>query len=142
MMSEEHKDILNTSRVEIVEDLLVDDVLNFLRSKMVFDLEDTELIRAEKTSRRQAEKLLDLLETKSDAAFYDFRESLEEPYPHLVELLQDNLRKPRAVSDVRELTERGDHIIVLEVEVMWSDLFFVDLRSIYSRTSIKGHLFK
>ena len=118
MMSEEHKDILNTSRVEIVEDLLVDDVLNFLRSKMVFDLEDTELIRAEKTSRRQAEKLLDLLETKSDAAFYNFRESLEEPYPHLVELLQDNLRKPRAVSDVRELTERGDHIIVLEVEVM------------------------
>ena len=137
MMSEEHKDILNTSRVEIVEDLLVDDVLNFLRSKMVFDLDDTELIRAEKTSRRQAEKLLDLLETKSDAAFYNFRESLEEPYPHLVELLQDSLRKPRVVSDVRELTERGDHIIVLEVEVMWSDLFFVDLRSIYSRTSIK-----
>lgn len=137
MMSEEHKDILNTSRVEIVEDLLVDDVLNFLRSKMVFDLDDTELIRAEKTSRRQAEKLLDLLETKSDAAFYNFRESLEEPYPHLVELLQDNLRKPRAVSDVRELTERGDHIIVLEVEVMWSNLFFVDLRSTYSQTSIK-----
>lgn len=117
-MSEEHKDILNTSRVEIVEDLLVDDVLNFLRSKMVFDLDDTELIRAEKTSRRQAEKLLDLLETKSDAAFYDFRESIEESYPHLVELLQDNLRKPRAVSDIRELTERGDHIIVLEVKVM------------------------
>ena len=118
MMSEEHKDILNTSRVEIVEDLLVDDVLNFLRSKMVFDLDDTELIRAEKTSRRQAEKLLDLLETKSDAAFYNFCESLEEPYPHLVELLQDNLRKPRLVSDVRELTERGNHIIVLEVKVM------------------------
>lgn len=137
MMSEEHKDILNTSRVEIVEDLLVDDVLNFLRSKMVFDLDDTELIRAEKTSRRQAEKLLDLLETKSDAAFYNFRESLEEPYPHLVELLQDNLRKPRLVSDVRELTERGDHIIVLEVKVMWSNLFFVDLRSTYCQTSIK-----
>lgn len=137
MMSEEHKDILNTSRVEIVEDLLVDDVLNFLRSKMVFDLDDTELIRAEKTSRRQAEKLLDLLETKSDAAFYNFRESLEEPYPHLVELLQDNLRKPRLVSDVRELTERGDHIVVLEVKVMWSNLFFVDLRSTYCQTSIK-----
>lgn len=137
MMSEEHKDILNTSRVEIVEDLLVDDVLNFLRSKMVFDLDDTELIRAEKTSRRQAEKLLDLLETKSDAAFYNFCESLEEPYPHLVELLQDNLRKPRLVSDVRELTERGNHIIVLEVKVMWSNLFFVDLRSTYCQTSIK-----
>ena len=114
MMSEEHKGLLTVNRVEIVEDLLVDDVLNFLRSKMVFDLEDTELIRAEKTSRRQADKLLDLLETKSDAAFYYFRESLEEPYPHLVELLQDILRKPRVVSDVRELTERGTKHFILK----------------------------
>lgn len=112
MMSEEHKGLLTVNRVEIVEDLLVDDVLNFLRSKMVFDFEDTELIRAEKTSRRQAEKLLDLLETKSDAAFYYFRESLEEPYPHLVELLQDILRKPRVVSDVRELTERVENVLL------------------------------
>ena len=107
MMSAEHRDLLIVNRVEIVEDLLVDDVLNFLRSKMVFDLEDTQLIKAEKTSKRQAGKLLDLLDKKSEAAFYHFRESLEEPYPHLWELLQDNVRKPRAVSDVREIGERG-----------------------------------
>lgn len=112
VMSAEHKDLLTVNRVEIVEDLLVDDVLNLLRSKMVFDLGDTELIKAEKTSRRQAEKLLDLLDKKSDAAFYYFRESLEEPYPHLVELLQDNLKRPRAVSDMRELTERVENVLL------------------------------
>ena len=116
-MSAEHRDLLTVNRVEIVEDLLVDDVLNFLRSKMVFDLEDTELIKAEKTSRRQAGKFLDLLDKKSEAAFYLFRESLEEPYPHLQELLQDNSRKPRAVSDVREIGERGTKTILISAQV-------------------------
>ena len=106
-MTAEHNDVLTVNRVEIVEDLLVDDVLNPLQSKMVFDVHDTELIRAEVTSRRQAEKLLDLLSTKSDAAFHHFCESLEEPYPHLVELLQEPVKRPRKVSDVRDLLERG-----------------------------------
>lgn len=106
MMSSQHKDLLTVNRVEIVDDLLVDDVLNFLQSRMVFDLEDAEVIKSGKTSRRRAEKLLDLLEKKSDAAFYYFQESLKEPYPHLVELLQDTTRQ-RAVSDVREITNRG-----------------------------------
>ena len=113
-MSAEHKDLLTVNRVEIVEDLLVDDVLNFLQSKMVFDLEDTELIRAEKTSRRQAEKLLDLLDKKSDAAFYYFRESLAEPYPHLVELLQDDIKSPRKISVLRELPDRGKNSMKLK----------------------------
>lgn len=112
LMTTEHKDILTINRVEIVADLIADDVLNFLRSKMVFDLDDAELIRAEKTSRRQAEKLLDLLEKKNDAAFYHFRDSLVEPYPHLVELLQENLKRPKAVSDVRDITEKVDSVLL------------------------------
>ncbi|KAJ7373730.1 wD repeat domain [Desmophyllum pertusum] len=111
LMTAEHVDILTVNRVEIVEDLLVDDVLNFLQSKMVFDIDDSELIRAERTSRRQAEKLLDLLETKSDAAFYYFRESLEEPYPHLVELLQEDAKKPRKISDAKDLLERVENVL-------------------------------
>ncbi|XP_015776356.1 PREDICTED: apoptotic protease-activating factor 1-like [Acropora digitifera] len=110
-MTTEHKEILTSNRVEIVTDLLVDDVLNFLRSKMVFDQDDAELIRAEKTSKRQAEKLLDLLEKKSDAAFYYFRESLSEPYPHLLELLQES-RRPKAVSDVRDINARVENVLL------------------------------
>ena len=110
-MTPEHNDLLTVNRVEIVEDLLVEDVLNFLQSRMVFDGHDAELIKAEKTSRRQAEKLLDLLSTKSDAAFYFFRESLEEPYPHLVELLQEDPKSPRKVSDAKDLLERGKQVM-------------------------------
>lgn len=110
-MTPEHTDLLTVNRVEIVEDLLVDDVLNFLQSKLMFDGHDTELVKAEKTSRRQAEKLLDLLSTKSDAAFYCFRESLEEPYPHLVELLQENVKIPRKISDAKDLLERGKYVL-------------------------------
>ena len=114
-MTSEHNDLLTENRVEIVEDLLVDDVLNFLQSKMVFDSHDAELIKVEKTSRRQAEKLLDLLSTKSDAAFYCFRESLEEPYPHLVELLQEDVRSPRKISDAKDILERGKYVMKLRV---------------------------
>lgn len=114
-MTSEHNDLLTENRVEIVEDLLVDDVLNFLQSKMVFDSHDVELIKAEKTSRRQAEKLLDLLSTKSDAAFYCFRESLEEPYPHLVELLQEEVRSPRKISDAKDILERSKYVMKLRV---------------------------
>lgn len=113
-MTAEHSKLLTVSRVEIVEDLLVEDVLNFLQSKMVFDGHDAELIKAERTSRRQAEKLLDLLSTKSDAAFYYFRESLEEPYPHLVELLQEDVRSPRKISDAKDLLERGKYVMKRE----------------------------
>jgi hypothetical protein len=99
--------MLTTNRVEIVEDLLVDDVLNYLQSKFVFDSEDVELIKAESTARRKTEKLLDLIVTKSDAAFYHFKDSLEEPYPHLAELLEGESLLPRKVSDARELHEQG-----------------------------------
>lgn len=112
MMTQDHANLLIANRVEIVEDLLVDDVLNFLQSKMVFDVHDTELIRAEVTSRRQAGKLLDLLETKNDAAFHHFRKALEEPYPHLVEYLQENAAAPRKVSKAKELSQRVDNVLL------------------------------
>ena len=106
-MSKEHEDLLTANRVEIIEDLLVEDVLNYLQSKMVFDNEDSELIQAEKTPGRQTAKLLDMLVTKSDAAFHHFLDSLKEPYPHLVELLQGEVNIPRKISDAGELFEKG-----------------------------------
>lgn len=52
MMIFEYNDFLIENRVEIVEDLLVDDVLNFFQSKMVFDSYDVEFIKVEKILRR------------------------------------------------------------------------------------------
>jgi len=100
--------MLLTNRVEIVEDLLVDDVLNYLQSQLVFDSEDVEIIKVENTTRRRAEKLLDILQTKSDAAFYHFKDALQEPYPHLAELLEgESASPPRKESVLRDLHEQG-----------------------------------
>ena len=87
-MTAAHEDLLVSNRVAIVEDLLVDDVLIHLQSKFVFDDNDVELIRSERTSKRQAEKLLDLLVKKGDQAFGHFLSALKDPYPYLAELLQ------------------------------------------------------
>lgn len=118
-MSEAHHNILTANRVEIVEDLLVDDVLNLLQSKMVFDLEDVEIIKAESTTRRSTEKLLDLLGTKSDAAFYHFKEALDGPYPHLAELLEEGRGSPRKGSVLTDLHEQGlCHNIIIVITIV------------------------
>ena len=87
-MLEKHRHLLIKFRQEIVEDLLVDDVIVFLQSKFVLDSEDAEVIRGEKTSLRQAEKLLDVLPQKGYEAFEYFFSALGDKYPHLAKLLQ------------------------------------------------------
>ena len=90
-MLENHRHLLIKFRPEIVEDLLVDDVLVYLRSKFVLDSSDTEVIREEKTSRRQAEKLLDILPTKGYNAFEHFFCILSDKYPHLAHKLRNGV---------------------------------------------------
>ena len=87
-MTEAHRNLLTSNRVSIVEDLLVDDVLPQLVGKFVFDDDDKQLIRSEKTAKRQTEKLLDLLVKKGDQAFGHFLSALKAPYPYLADLLQ------------------------------------------------------
>lgn len=87
-MLEKHRHLLLKFRREIVEDLLVDDVVVFLQSKFVLDSDDTEVIRGEQTSRRQAEKLLDILPKKGYESFDYFFTALNEKYPHLARLLE------------------------------------------------------
>ena len=89
-MLEKHRHLLIKFRGEIVEDLLVDDVLPYLRSKFVLDSEDAEVIRKELTSRRQAEKLLDILSSKGYNTFDHFFTVLKEKYQHLAQLLSSD----------------------------------------------------
>lgn len=87
-MLEKHRHLLLKFRHEIVDDLLVDDVVVFLQSKFVLDSDDTEVIRGEQTSRRQAEMLLDILPKKGYESFEHFFTALSEKYPHLARLLE------------------------------------------------------
>ena len=114
-MTEAHRELLTSNRVAIVEDLLVDDVLAQLFSNFVFDDNDKELIRSEATSKRQAEKLLDLLVKKGDEAFGHFLSALKDSYPHLAELLQvddkglpGKSRLPSVTNDLEEIGKTVD----------------------------------
>ena len=51
--------------------------------------ENTERILNEKTSREQAQKLLDILSHKGSKAFYSFQKCFREKYLHLAELLME-----------------------------------------------------
>ncbi|XP_028393942.1 apoptotic protease-activating factor 1-like [Dendronephthya gigantea] len=109
-MTEDHKALLESNRVAIVEDLLVDDVLSQLLSQFVFDDDDVELIRFEKTAKRRADKLLDILVKRGDSAFQHFLSALKDPYPHLAELLlaenqQERSRFPSVNADAQAIVE-------------------------------------
>lgn len=94
-MIELHRHLLLKHRNELSSDLLVDDVLAFLQGKFILNLQDTEIIRSERTSKLQAEKLLDILPTKGYEAFHQFYDVLIEKYPHLAELLKSGVNEER-----------------------------------------------
>ena len=74
MSNNDHKDILETKRVEIIQSLNFERklLLNYLRSNHVFDEEDFELIMAEKANRARAGKLIDFLLKKGSQAYQHF----------------------------------------------------------------------
>ncbi|EDO47633.1 predicted protein [Nematostella vectensis] len=90
-MLEKHRHLLIKFRQDISRDLLVDDVLPYLQSKLVLDLYDKECIYVEKTSKKKAQRLLDILPTKGFDAFEHFFTILGEKYPQLVGLLRSGV---------------------------------------------------
>jgi len=76
-------------RVQIVQELRVDRVIlfDYLRSKLVFDNEDCEIVQAQKTNARKASKLLDILETKGTEGLEHFLDVLQLLNPGLYEKL-------------------------------------------------------
>ena len=107
-MPEDYRRVLRINRVDLVNDLLVDDVLPYLFAKFVFDSDHLELIRAEKTDKRKAEKLLDLLPRRGEQAFGHFLDALKDSYPHLYKILiQYTQESPRGMSSTAASLDRG-----------------------------------
>lgn len=90
-MLENHRHLLIKYREEIATDLLVDDVLVYLESKHIIDTDDKEIIRTQITSKRKAEKLLDILPTKGYEAFGVFYAIIGEKYAHLADLIKNGV---------------------------------------------------
>ena len=88
-METDYRDIYETHRIELVENLRVHRsfLFDYLRSKKVMDSDDCELIQAEVTRARKAGKLLDLLRQKGTNGFACFTEALQLQSPELYKTL-------------------------------------------------------
>ncbi|EDO33300.1 predicted protein [Nematostella vectensis] len=71
-------EVLQELRDDLVKNLYPDKFFAYLRAKRVLDKDDCEDIGAERTRRKQAEKFLDILESKGPDAFMEFCEFLRQ----------------------------------------------------------------
>lgn len=89
MANDDYRELLETKRVEIVKGINCDRplLLDYLRSKQVFDQTDCELIRAANTNDARVGKLVDLLRLKEPEAYQYFLDVVQLENPALYESL-------------------------------------------------------
>ena len=89
MSNDDYRDVLETKRVEIVHCLNFERplLLNYLRSKRVFDVDDCDHIMAEKANRGRAGKLVDFLLMKDSEAYQYFLDVIQVENANLYETL-------------------------------------------------------
>ena len=89
MEDEEYRDLLESKRFVIIQNLQIDRtfVFDYLRNKGVLDSEDCELIFYEKTTAQKIGKFLDVLAKKGPQAYQYLLESLQLEHPILYEKL-------------------------------------------------------
>ncbi|CAI9740339.1 kinesin-related protein 4-like isoform X3 [Octopus vulgaris] len=94
MISEEHKKLLKDNRVELVQNMIANDVLDHLLQKDVLTMSEKDRIKAEGASMNK--KLIDTIMCKQDKAFFVFVDALKKTcQPHLADLLSTaKKRKP------------------------------------------------
>ena len=92
-MEKKHKDLLRRNRVALVQDLEPTQLLNFLlQEDGGLSENDLETIKAQRTRRAQAEKLLDILPRRGPKSFDIFCRALADTdgQSHLLDLLNTN----------------------------------------------------
>jgi len=90
VMTQKHKKKLNANRKNLVDNILIDNISNDLLQNQILTNRDLQHIKAEVGSGKN-EKLLDILEKKSDDKYFKFVQVLNaNGHEHLAELLVPN----------------------------------------------------
>ena len=87
-------EVLTELRNYLCKNLPPDKIINYLRSKRVFDVEDAEEIKAENTPTKQRGKLLDILMTKGPTGFDEFCRAINSQctgQKHILQKILDTL---------------------------------------------------
>ncbi|EDO35024.1 predicted protein [Nematostella vectensis] len=126
MENEEDSDFnlkIEESRFEIVKRLNLDrtSLLDYLRSKGIFDAGDCDLVLSEKTREHKAGKLLDILETKGNNAVLIFVDALQFQNPDLFEKITGKKANPGSLYNDMTLT-LADCRYIPDVEILSGQL--------------------
>ena len=87
-MENRHREVLKRRRCSLVADLDVGHIIDQLIQDDVISIDDSEIITAETTRRKQARKLLSMLPSRGPDAYNSFKKGLNTSYKHLEEDLK------------------------------------------------------
>jgi len=93
-MEPNHREVIQRCRLKIVEDLDVNDILDYLLQQRIIDSENKERILnpvINPTTKDKARELIDIIPRRGPEAYGVFRESLLAKYPWLVKALDEEL---------------------------------------------------
>jgi len=77
-MTQDHKHNLQRNRSRIVENLNMDDSINYFITSRVLNFREVGQIQSQRTSHNQTELFLDILHTKPDSAYTQFLQVLRD----------------------------------------------------------------
>ena len=88
-MDKKYRNILKNAREPLVTDMDARMVLQKMSDSLVFTEGDEEDIKNMPDGQKQNEQLLETLQKKATDAYFIFRKTIQELYPHLIDLLPE-----------------------------------------------------
>lgn len=121
---------LRRNRKAILRDLDPSKSWNYLYQEGIFDLDDIEEVKAEKTRKKKAEALLEKVEHSGPDGIAVFAETLRESQRHLFDLLHrvndtgsHGGQLKAGTTNLYSMFNDDDFVVVTEKEWFWQSTF-------------------
>ena len=105
---------LRRNRKAILQDLDPSKSWNYLYQEGIFDLDDIEEVKAERTRKKKAEALLEKVERSGPGGIAVFAETLRESHRHLFDLLQRFINETGSHEGQLQAGKTGPHSMFYE----------------------------